>query len=108
MGKIMEGGGAGSVTGTTGVTAVADNTLRYKYSDLDLTRKLSINGVTVVNATLPTSLAQFAGFINTATYPGGSEVEAVVNPNGEIFISPYFCECREEYGVRLSNCRAKY
>jgi flagellar hook-associated protein FlgK len=82
------GGAAGSVTGTTGVTAVADNTLRYKYSDLDLTRKLSINGVTVVNATLPTSLTQFAGFINAATYPGGSEVEAVVHPNGEIFIRP--------------------
>ena len=80
-------GAAGSVTGTTGVTAVADNTLRYKYSDLDLTRKLSINGVTVVNATLPTSLTQFAGFINAATYAAGSEVEAVVH-NGEILIRP--------------------
>ncbi|MEZ7830189.1 MAG: hypothetical protein QMC06_01445 [Gammaproteobacteria bacterium] len=80
-------GAAGSVTGTTGVTAVADNTLRYKYSDLDLTRKLSINGVTVVNATLPTSLTQFAGFINAASYGSGLEVEAVVH-NGEIFIRP--------------------
>ena len=80
-------GAAGSVTATTGVTAVADNTLRYKYSDLDLTRKLSINGVSVVNATLPTSLTQFAGFINAASYGSGLEVEAVVH-NGEILIRP--------------------
>ena len=81
-------GAAGSVTATTGVTAVADNTLRYKYSDLDLTRKLSINGVNVVDLTVPSSLSAFAGFINGATYAVGSEVEAVVYPNGEILIRP--------------------
>ena len=81
-------GAAGSVTGTTGVTAVADNTLRYKYSDLDLTRKLSINNVTVVNLGVPASLTAFAALVNGATYPAGSEVEAVVHPNGEILIRP--------------------
>ena len=80
-------GAAGSVTATTGVTAVADNTLRYKYSDLDLTRKLSIHGVTVVGAAVPANLTDLADDINTAPYAAGKEVEAVVY-NGEILIRP--------------------
>ena len=86
---VNDGVGApGSVTGTTGVTAVADNTLRYKYSDFDLTRKLSINTVTITGGTPPASLSALAVLINGATYAAGSEVEAVVHPNGEILIRP--------------------
>ena len=81
-------GAAGSVTAQTGVTAKADNTLTYAYSDLDLTRKLSINNVTIVNVGVPVSLSAFAALINGATYAGGSEVEAVVHPNGKILIRP--------------------
>ena len=99
-------GAAGSVTATTGVTAVADNTLRYKYSDLDLTRKLSINGVNVVDLTVPSSLSAFAGFINGATYAVGSEVEAVVYPKWRDSYSPYSRECRKEYPFGQSYCRA--
>ena len=81
-------GAAGSVTGTTGVTAEAENTRTYTYSDLDLTRKLSINSVTIVNASIPANLHAFAALINGATYASGAEVEAVVHPNGEIIIRP--------------------
>ena len=81
-------GAAGSVTTQTGVTATADSTRIYRYSDLDLTRKLSINGVTIVNGGIPASLTAFADLINGATYPAGQEVQAVVHPSGEILISP--------------------
>ena len=86
---INDGGGAvGSVTATTGVTANASNTRIYAYSDLDLTRKLSINGVTIVSAGVPGDLQAFASLINGATYPSGKEVEGVVYPNGKIEIRP--------------------
>jgi flagellar hook-associated protein FlgK len=86
---VNDGAGiSGSVTAVTGVTAEAENTRTYTYSDLDLTRKLSINNVTIVNATIPADLHAFASLINAATYSAGEEVEAVVHPNGEILIRP--------------------
>ena len=71
-------------TGATGVTAKADNTLSYSYSDLDLTRKLSINGTTIVNAGVPANLVAFAALVNAQT--GTTGVEAVVHPTGKILI----------------------
>ncbi|HAG72815.1 MAG TPA: hypothetical protein DCL66_11495, partial [Gammaproteobacteria bacterium] len=86
---INDGGGAaGSVTANTGVTAKADSTRTYTFSDLDLTRKLSINGVTIVNLGVPATLDALAVLINGATYSAGEEVEGVVNPNGTILIRP--------------------
>jgi flagellar hook-associated protein FlgK len=86
---INDGGGAaGSVTANTGVTAKADSTRTYTFSDFDLTRKLSINGKTIVNVGAPATLEALAVLINGAAYDAGDEVEGVVNPNGTILIRP--------------------
>jgi flagellar hook-associated protein FlgK len=86
---INDGGGAaGSVSANTGVTAVADSTRTYTFSDFDLTRKLSINGKTIVNVGAPATLEALAVLINGAAYDPGDEVEGVVNPNGTILIRP--------------------
>ncbi|MDG2141440.1 MAG: flagellar hook-associated protein FlgK [Gammaproteobacteria bacterium] len=69
---------------STGVSAKADNTLSFKYSDLDLTRKLSINGTTIVNAGVPATLTAFAALINAQT--GSTNVEAVVIPRDETIL----------------------
>jgi flagellar hook-associated protein FlgK len=68
---------------STGVSAKADNTLSFKYSDLDLTRKLSINGTTIVN-TVPATLQAFADLINLQK--GTTNVEAVVIPRDETIL----------------------
>jgi len=86
---INDGGGAaGSVSANTGVTAVADSTRTYTFSDFDLTRKLSINGKIIVNVGAPATLEALAVLINGAAYDPGDEVEGVVNPNGTILIRP--------------------
>jgi flagellar hook-associated protein FlgK len=69
---------------STGVSAKADSTLSFKYSDLDLTRKLSINGTTIVNAGVPATLTDFADLINLQK--GTTNVEAVVIPRNETIL----------------------
>ena len=81
-------GATGSVSAVTGVVAKAEHTRTFDYDDFDLTRKLSINGVTIVNVGVPPSLGALATLINNATYAAGDEVVGVVNPNGKIEIRP--------------------
>ena len=75
---------ANTITGGTGVKAVADNTLSYTYDQFDITKKLSINGTTIVNAGVPATLEALATLVNAQT--GSTGVEAVVHPNGRILI----------------------
>ena len=75
------------INGGTNVTAEADNTLSYSYDQFDITKKLSINGTTIVNAGVPASLEALATLINAQT--GSTGVEAIVNPNGKILIRKY-------------------
>ena len=87
---VNDGAGAtGSVSALTGVVAKAEHTRTFDYDDFDLTRKLSINGVTVVGGGgVPSSLGALAVLINGAGYAAGDEVVGVVNPNGKIEIRP--------------------
>ena len=75
---------ANTIKGATNVTAEADNTLTYTYDQFDITKKLSINGTTIVNAGVPASLEALATLINAQT--GTTGVEAIVYPNGKILI----------------------
>ena len=75
---------ANTISGATNVTAEADNTLTYSYDQFDITKKLSINGTTIVNAGVPATLEALATLINAQT--GSTGVEAVVNPNDKILI----------------------
>jgi flagellar hook-associated protein FlgK len=56
-------------TGNTGVTAKAINEYSYSYSDFDITRQLSINGVQIVNGLtgVPATLDALANLINAQT-----------------------------------------
>ena len=75
---------ANTIKGSTGVTAEADNTMTYTYDQFDITKKLSINGTTIVNAGVPATVGDLAALINANT--GATGVEAAVNPNGTILI----------------------
>lgn len=81
-------GTAGSLGAVTGVSAQAEHSRSFDYSDFDLTRKLSINGVTIVNTGIPTSAEALASLINTATFAAGDEVIAIVHPSDRIEIRP--------------------
>jgi flagellar hook-associated protein FlgK len=86
---VNDGSGAtGSVSALTGVVAKAEHARTFDYDDFDLTRKLSINGVTIVNVGVPPNLGALAALINGAAYAAGDEVVGVVNPNGKIEIRP--------------------
>ena len=58
---------ANTISGATNVTAEADNTLTYSYDQFDITKKLSINGTTIVNAGVPATLDALATLINAQT-----------------------------------------
>ena len=75
------------ITPTPNVTAVADSTRTYKWTDMNATGGLTINGTVVIGGGIgaPATLRALATLINNKT--GSTNVEAALMPNDTIQIS---------------------